>query len=140
MKHRCFNCDYLLSHLERMKLTPKAFQFSPPCFICPDWREKIGSTELSRFSCRFTLLFSLFGSVIALLSFSPSDSIILIVMTILVLLNLKVNQYIVWPFIINLKKWETLQESLPKSRFVGYSLFLVLPILIFIGLFWLGIN
>jgi hypothetical protein len=125
-----------------MELTPKTFQFTPPHFMCPKCQEKLGSTELSRFYCVIalvlTLLFSLIvsGKVISGLS----ELLMTVVITIFVLINLKINQYILWPFIINLKKWETLQSSLPKSRFVGYSLFLVLPILIFIGLFWFVIK
>jgi hypothetical protein len=140
MRHRCFNCGYSLSHAERVELTPKTFQFTPPHFICPNCQEKLGSTELSRFVCVLALLFSLFATVIVISGFSLSKSFMPVVMMVFVLINLKINQYIIWPFIVNLKKWETLQASLPKSRLVGYSMFLVMPILIFIGLFWFGVK
>jgi len=127
-----------------MELTPKILQFTPPHFLCPNCQNKLGSTELSRFFCVIalvlTLFLSLIVSVIVISWFNFSESLMTVQIAIFVLINFKINQYIIWPYIIKLKKWETLQASLPKSRLVGYSLFLVLPLLIFIGLFWFGIK
>lgn len=46
------------------------------------------------------------------------------------------NQKVVWPALVVPKKWETLEDALPKSRLVGYSLFLIAPL----ALIWLALS
>jgi uncharacterized integral membrane protein len=47
---------------------------------------------------------------------------------------------LMWPRIIRLDEWAPRKYWLPKSRIVGYSVYLLLPIAVIMLLFYLGIR
>ncbi len=113
MKKRCPICSqHFFRYKELLTLTPQPFQFTPASLDCPNCKVKIGSTVFSKFICGVLLVSSLIGGVIGLAQFFPSASKAeLGVFTVVVL---ALNFRILWPAIIRLKKWETLEDILPK--------------------------
>jgi len=75
----------------------------------------------------------MFASMFILAMLNVSETGMLFMVPVLVFGSLKINELLIWPNIIRPKKWQSLKESLPKSRVVGYSIFLVLPVFIIIG-------
>ena len=47
---------------------------------------------------------------------------------------------LIWPRIIRLDEWAPRKYWLPKSRIVGYSVYLMLPIAVIVLLFYLGVR
>lgn len=138
---KCVLCNkYELSLQDRRILTPKPYQMSPAHFECPLCRGDLASTNFSRFLCVVVLVSSLLASGVLIFSFlsNASENITLAVSIVVALTVGYLIDYFVFPRIIKIKKWETLVESLPKSRLVCYLLFLILPISVIFGLLFLG--
>mgnify|MGYP000058185496 CR=1 FL=1 len=113
MKQKCPICDqHFFKYKELLTVTPQSFQFTPANLDCPSCKAKIGSTVLSKFLCGVILISSLIGGMFGLAKFFPDLSKPeIFVFTFFVL---AVNFRILWPAIIRLKKWETIEEILPK--------------------------
>lgn len=138
MKKACpICCQHFFKYKELLSVTPQPLQFTPASLDCPRCKAKIGSTVFSKFICGVILISSLMGGMIGLATFFPDLSKLEIIVFTIVVLAL--NYRIFWPAVIRLKKWETLEDTLPKSRTSGYLLYLVLPVAVIIGLFTMAV-
>lgn len=138
MRKKCPICsEQYFNYEELLTLTPQPLQFSPASLDCPCCKEKLGSTVFSKFMCGFILVFSLIGGMLGLAVLFPDLSKIGI--TVYALTTMVLNYRVIWPSIIRLKKWETIEDLLPRSRLIRYTLFLILPILFIMLLFTLAI-
>jgi len=139
MKKKCPICNqHFFKYKELLTVTPQPFQFTPASLDCPRCKAKIGSTVFSKFICGVILISSLIGGMIGLANFFPNLSkpeIAIFTLTVMAL-----NFRIFWPATIRLKNWETMEDILPKSRAIGYLLFLIWPVATIIGLFVVAIT
>lgn len=53
--------------------------------------------------------------------------------------GLAIYYFVVWPVIVRFKPWTPFQYWLPRSRLIGYSVYLLLPIAVMALVLWLGI-
>ncbi len=60
--------------------------------------------------------------------------------TFLAFSTIAVYYFAVWPAIVRLKPWTPFQYWLPKSRFIGYFVYLLLPLGILVLLFFLAVK
>lgn len=135
---KCVYCNnYTLSYQQKRLLTPKVFQFTPASVECPKCQEQLGSTEVSRALCVLSLIATLLACMIAL--GGSAENISMPMVSFIVVICYSINNYFLWPKLIRIKKWQTLSDSLPKSRLVGYLIFFVLPVCFIIGLLYLGV-
>ena len=136
---KCVSCnEYELSLKDKRVLTPKSNQFVPAAFKCPVCGQELASTEVSRFLCVLSILGTVLSSSIF---FAEVFSLEPLLGTLLALVcSIFINEYVFWPAIIRLKKWETLSDALPKSRLKGYTYFLLIPITLMILLFYIAIS
>jgi hypothetical protein len=58
----------------------------------------------------------------------------------LVLSILAMYYFVAWPFVVRFKPWSPFQYWLPKSRFVGYLIYLFVPLVIMASLLFLAIK
>lgn len=128
--------NYILSYKEKMTLAPLPNQFSLPTVKCKSCGELLCSTFLSRL-----ILVSLTFGVILKIGFYFDDPKLSGFQFSVMFLSVGSLFYFgIWQFIVRLKKWRPPEEYLPKSRLVGYSLYLILPITLMITLLYLAIR
>ncbi len=48
--------------------------------------------------------------------------------------------FAIWPVAVRLKPWTPFQYWLPKSRLVGYSVYLLAPVALMVLLFYLAVR
>ncbi len=148
MRTSCANClTYKLSYKQKLKISPSWGYVS---FLeCPNCKTIICSTFLSR------LLFILFLllATINLGLYSKSLDLTNVQLSIIVASIFVLAYFIVWPIIVRTKKWKPLEDylptfrivgwlenGLPKSRIVGYFLFLLLPIFFMVCCIFVAIK
>jgi CXXC-20-CXXC protein len=121
---QCKKSDF--SYRELLSVHPYPGEFSPARITCPSCGAALRVTANSRLVAVTLIL--IFGiAPVFLLAWAGLDlskwQIILFVLALLAIYNLAI-----WPHVVRLKPWTEWQYWLPKSRLVGYTVYLLLPI------------
>lgn len=128
MKAFCPTCkDYRLSYKDKLKLSPS--YGTVRAMICPKCGSVVCSTSLSR---SLFILFILVPILAYGFIHGPSDLPKHIVIG-LITLHLLIDYLVFWPLTMQVKKWKPLKSYLPKSRIVGYTLYLFIPIILIVS-------
>jgi hypothetical protein len=136
MKIHCPNCkEYTLTYWEKMSLAPKK-DIVLPSVICRNCQFKIGTTSTSRYGF---ILFFVFCMALGLFIVAKLN-LNSIFAPIPFLISLAASYFLVWPYLVRVKPWCDFKYYLPKSRLVGYGIYLFIPIVLIVGLFVLGIK
>ena len=119
-----------------MKLAPLPNQWEAPGIWCGNCKEYLSSTSLYR--ALFLIL--IFASIIwSAISLDNSDlNLSSFQLTAMVFVGALVYWFVIWPLFLKVKKWQPPYYYLPKSRIVGYFLYLVIPVLFLFGLLFLA--
>jgi len=121
---QCKKSDF--SYRELLSVHPYPGEFSPARIMCPSCGAASRVTAKSRLLVVALIVFLAMTPVL-LLAQAGIDlakwQMIFVVVAFLAFYNLAI-----WPFIVRLKPWTEFQYWLPKSRLVGYSVYLLLPI------------
>ena len=114
------------SHRALRAVHPYAGEFCPASITCPCCGRD------SRITARSRLL-----SVILMLVLATAPSLLLLQagihlqqwkLVLVVMGGIAFYYYAIWPLVVRLKPWTEFQYWLPKSRLVGYSVYLLLPV------------
>ncbi len=117
---------------------PYPGESSPAKIACPSCGETLRVKASSRFlaAALIVSILPLIAVVMALFP-SPLDDWQLV----LVVSALMAGYYFVfWPLAVRLKPWSEFQYWLPKSRIVGYAVYLLLPISLMVLIFFAAIR
>jgi hypothetical protein len=133
---RCMKSE--LPYRALLSVHPYFGEFSPTRIICPSCGTSLRVTAKSRFLGAIAVVTSLVGCLL-LLGRAPVH--LPKWQAIFALVGVVAAYYfILWPVIVRLKPWSPFQYWLPKSRLVGYSVYLVVPILLIASLLLLAIK
>lgn len=129
MKPSCPMCGWSKFSANALReLHPYAGDNPPIGISCPSCGERLRVTAKSR-------LFA--GTLIILHAVAPTYLLIQAgvqlgkwLMALTVFTGLAFYYFVVWPLIVRLKPWSEFQYWLPKSRLVGYGVYLLLPVTI----------
>lgn len=139
---KCRICtDQNISYWELLKLAPLPYQWSPPAISCPKCQVKLGASNWSRSLFILGLSVSLIVGQILLTpvvnNFVEALDISSYSVSILVMATFYIA---IWPSIIRLQEWKPYKKPwLPKSRVVGYTVYLVIPASLIIGGLFLAV-
>jgi hypothetical protein len=120
-------------HCHRSEFSFRAFQsvhpypgeFSPARIVCPSCRAALRVTAMSRVASAFVCLGILGGLVALALKIGVSFQ----GWRVVPLLVAWVAPYLIaWIYIVRLKPWTPFQYWLPKSRVIGYTVYLGVPV------------
>lgn len=121
---QCKKSDF--SYRELLSVHPYPGEFNPARITCPSCRAASRVTAKSRLLAVALILFLAIVPVL-LLARAGLDlakwQIILVVIAFLAFYNVAI-----WPQIVRLKPWTEWRYWLPKSRLIGYTVYLLLPI------------
>jgi hypothetical protein len=105
--------------------------------VCPACRAKLRVTTMSRLAAALTALGILLAVVLlpSLAGFQLRgwQSVLLLVTCIPLYL-------LAWPRIVRLKPWTPFKYWLPKSRVLGYAVYLLIPVSAIILLFYFAVR
>ena len=137
MSNVCPCGNYKLSITEIFDMSPKPYEINPRMFVCPRFKNKFRITSLSRlYFVISVILISLFTvNIIQKILASLSDNIGSIVSMLVVL---PVLYLVVWPKLLELEPWRPFFVWLPASRAVGYLVYFILPIVLFLLFFYIS--
>jgi hypothetical protein len=105
-------------------------EWSPQVICCPDCGAELRLTTRARWAA-VLLMFVPAG---ALILWRPGTTIFMGALA----LAWAISFFIAWPRIVSFQKWSPFKVWLPKGRIVGYTVYLLLPLVIMFGLLWLG--
>ena len=115
-----------LSYRALLNIHPYPGEFSPAGVICPSCKTALRVTAKSRLMA-ITLILFLVAAPIVVLARSGVD--IQEWQFFLLPAGFMIFYYLaVWPYVVRLKPWTAFQYWLPKSRLIGYSVYLLLPV------------
>jgi hypothetical protein len=132
---RCRKSDF--SYRTLLAAHPYKGEFSPVRITCPSCRADLRIKAKSRLAGAGAI-FLLLGLVVLLarsVGNLQSWQIMLIWIS-----AMAIYYFVVWPRIVRFKPWTPFQYWLPKSRIVGYSVYLLLPVALLVLLFYLGVH
>lgn len=131
---QCKKSDF--SYRELLSVHPYPVEFSPARISCPSCNAALRITAKSRLVAVTLILFFAIAPVF-MLAWAGLDlskwQIILVVAAFLAFYNLAI-----WPQVVRLKPWTEWRYWLPKSRLVGYTVYLLIPIATIALLFFLA--
>lgn len=133
---RCMKSEF--SYLALLSVHPHVFEFTPARISCPSCSAALRVTAKSRVLAAVVIAGSLIGCMILLgsLPFYLQKW-----QANLVALGVSAAYYFTaWPVIVRLKPWTPFQYWLPKSRLVGYTVYLLIPVALMAFLFYLAIR
>jgi len=138
MSTYCHCKKYKLSYREVLSLSPGPIELQPICFKCPVCDEAFRITWGSRaeFFCWLTIF--LVGAIYGSTYFDSKNSGIWLL--VIPAFPLGLSYFVVWPMIVRLEPWAPFEIWLPKSRLVGYSVYLLLPASVILGLLFLAVK
>jgi hypothetical protein len=121
-----------------LSLHPYPGEFSPARITCPSCGMALRVTAKSRLAGAGIL----FGAVVGCALLLARSSIHLREWQVmLVMLGIFATYYFAfWPVAVRLKPWSQYQYWLPKSRLVGYSVYLLIPVALMALLLYLAIK
>ena len=114
------------SYRELRLVHPYPGEFSPASISCPACEKDSRVTAKSRLLAAILILVLAAAPSLLLLQSGVHLNrwqVILVAMG-----GIAFYYYAIWPIIVRLKPWTEFQYWLPKSRLVGYSVYLILPI------------
>ena len=121
---QCNKSDF--SYRALLSVHPYPFEFTPASITCPSCGAALRVTTKSRFLI-FALAMILVPAPFYLLARWRVDlqegQFPFVAIGIIVFYYLAI-----WPFVVRFKPWSAFQHWLPKSRLVGYSVYLLLPV------------
>jgi hypothetical protein len=127
MKPICPNCkESKFKYRDLLGVHPYPGEFAPASIFCPSCGIELRVMTRSRLLAAVILLGSIFGSLFLLLSASKQASDWQV--PIIGLCALGIYYLLLWPVIVRFKAWTPFQYWLPKSRLVGHSVYLLLPL------------
>ncbi len=127
MPVKCICNDYALTYRQILALAPTEGTLKE-YFICPKCQLKLQVVFASNIKLLIVeLLFLLVGMIVAIKLFWGVDRVVL--MAIVALIFLAIPYLTIWPFLIELERWQPEKVWLPESRLHGYSVYLLLPVL-----------
>ena len=121
---RCKKSNF--SYRNLLSVHPYPGEFSPARITCPSCGAASRVTAKSRLLAATLFVFLPVVPVVLLARAGPELTewqMILVAVVFLAFYNLAI-----WPQIVRLKPWTEFRYWLPKSRLVGYSVYLLLPI------------
>lgn len=105
---------------------PYRGEFNPARIICPSCGTELRVTTASRLLSAAIFLASVFG-VAALLVLTALD--IPRWLTFVIIIGTMCTYFFaIWPLTVRFKPWTPFRYWLPKSRLVGYTVYLLLPV------------
>jgi hypothetical protein len=133
---RCCKSGFTYGAL--LALHPYPGEFSPTKITCPTCGEVLRVTAKSRLLAAAAIVSILPLLAVAVAIFpSPLHEWQLV----LLVLSLLAGYYFgLWPLAVRLKPWSEFQYWLPKSRPVGYSVYLLFPVSLIVLFLYLGIR
>lgn len=137
MNSICPNCkESEFKYRELLGVHPYPGEFTPASICCPSCGTKLRVMIRSRLLGAVLFLGSIFLSLFLLshASMHASDWQVATVG----LCAMGIYYLLLWPAIVQLKAWTPFQYWLPKSRLVGYSVYLLLPIALMVTLLYLA--
>jgi len=130
---RCRNSNF--SYRALLSVHPSFGEFSPARINCPACGLALRVTARSRLEGAGGVVISLIGVMVLLGRAHAREWLGIVAATSI----LAAYYFVFWPIIVRLKPWTPFQYWLPKSRIVGYSLYLLAPVALMILLFYLGV-
>jgi hypothetical protein len=115
---------------------PAPGESSPFSITCPSCGAALRVTAKSRFLAAGLIICSYIVLVITL--WQSTTKLAGWQVTALVLAILAAYYLVAWPLIVRFKPWSPFQYWLPKSRLVGYFVYLIAPLGIMASLFFLA--
>ena len=136
MGPRCPHCHRSeFSYRALLLVHPYRGEFSPAKIVCPSCSTRLRVTTLSRIAAALLFVLPLF----ALVALSAQRADLTHSQVALVVASWFALYYLVlWPITVRLKKWTPYQYWLPKSRLVGYTVYLLTPIAVMVLLLYLA--
>lgn len=110
----------------------------PGSITCPNCGKRLRITRGSRLLFVFLLLSSVIATAVVCAKYTmglAEPFFLAITASVAALIYL-----VVWPCVIRVEKWASFRYWLPKSRLVGYTVYLLLPILFLVGLFSIAVT
>ncbi len=121
---RCKKSEF--SYRALLSVHPYVGEFSPASITCPSCGVASRVTAKSRLLA-VTLMLSL--AVVPILLLAQAGVHLLKFQVVFVVIGVLSFYYLaIWPLVVRLKPWTAFQYWLPKSRLVGYSVYLLLPV------------
>ena len=131
---QCKESDF--SYRALLSVHPYFGEFSPARIICPSCGATLRVTAKARLLSATLFLFLVFATGV-LLAKAGSQlhgwQLFIVVAGVLAFYSLAI-----WPLFVRLKPWSAFQYWLPKSRLVGYSVYLLLPVATIVLLLYLA--
>ena len=119
-----------------LSLSPGPIELQPICFKCPVCNGEFRITWGSRVAFFTWLTILLVGAVVWSTYLAPEISDIWLLA--LPAFALGLSYFVVWPMIVRLEPWVPFVTWRPRNRIVGYSVYLLLPASIILGLLFLA--
>lgn len=138
MGPRCPNCHRSdFSFRQLYAVHPHPGEFSPSRIICPSCRAVLRVTAISRLVSAFACIGILVGLVVLPVDMGVSlDGWRLLLFTVAGIALYS----IAWIHIVRLKPWTPWQYWLPKSRVVGYAVYLGIPVAVMVFVISLAVH
>ena len=133
---RCMKSEF--SYRALLSAHPYFGEFSPTRITCPSCGVPLRVTARSRFLAAGAVVGSLIACML-LLGLLPIQlhkwQVILVALGVVT-----AYYFMVWPTIVRLKPWTPFQYWLPKSRLIGYFVYLVIPVALMASLLFLAVK
>lgn len=131
---RCRRSEF--SYRSLLAVHPYRGEFSPASISCPACHARLRVTGWSRVAGAALAVVPIFVTFIfgRALLVEPWQAGVAVVIW------LAFYYFGLWPITVRLKPWTPFAPWLPKSRVVGYSIYLALPVVVMVLLFILGVH
>jgi len=133
---RCFRSEFPYRAL--LSVHPAAGESSPYCITCPSCGTELRVTAKSRLFAAVAIVGSFIGCMF-LLGLSPVQlskwQAVAVAMAILA-----AYYFAVWPLVVRFKPWSPFRYWLPKSRLIGYTVYLLIPVAMMALILYLAIK
>jgi hypothetical protein len=123
---------------ELLSVHPSLGEFTPARITCPSCGTELRVTAKSRLFAAGAVFSSLLAGIFALVRLHihlPEWQT-----TLLAFSAIAAYYFAIWPLIVRLKPWTPFQYWLPKSRLVGYSVYLLIPLALMVLLLCLAVK
>ena len=124
---------YEFTYGEILHMSPGGHEFSPNRLDCGGCNARLRITRKSRLLFIAIFFVSLIGNIFGMNAIFPKASKVLLLISMVSVITCV--YFIIWPRIVESEYWAPYKYWLPKSRLLGYTVYLVLPISVIIGLF-----
>jgi hypothetical protein len=115
---------------------PYPGEFGPASIACPSCGSDVRVTAKSRLVA--AILMFVFATAPSLLMLWAGLHLHTWQIVIVAMGGIAIYYYAIWPLVVRLKPWSEFQYWLPKSRLIGYSVYLFLPVATIVLLVYLA--